>query len=139
MKVRNVMHKGVTCVDPETPIREIARRMRRFDIGAVPVRADGAIVGIITDRDLACRALANSGDVARMTAKDVMTRKVVSCAPDEDIASAIRKMERKKVRRLPVINGSGGIVGMLSLGDIAQKVSKQLSGEILRAVSAHHR
>ncbi len=139
MKVRNVMHKGITCVEPDTPIREIAKRMRKYDIGAVPVRADGAIVGMVTDRDIACRALANSGNVARLTAKDVMTRNVVSCSPDEDIASAIRKMQRKKVRRLPVVNGSGGIVGMLSLGDISQKVSRQLSGEILRAVSAHHR
>jgi CBS domain-containing protein len=94
---------------------------------------------MVTDRDIACRALADSGNVARLTAKDVMTRNVISCSPDEDIASAVRKMERRKVRRLPVIDGSWGIVGMLSLGDISQKVSKQLSGEILRAVSAHHR
>ncbi|HWP25858.1 MAG TPA: CBS domain-containing protein [Xanthobacteraceae bacterium] len=139
MKVRTVMHKGATSVQLDTPVREIARRMRKYDIGAVPVRANGAVVGMITDRDIACRALGRTGNVARLTAKDVMTPKVVTCSPDEDIASAIRKMERKKVRRLPVVNGNGAVVGMLSLGDIAQKVAKQLSGEILRAVSAHHR
>jgi CBS domain-containing protein len=133
------MHKGVTCVKLDTPVREIARRMRKYDIGAVPVHANGAVVGMITDRDIACRALDRTGNVARLTAKDVMTPKVVTCTPDEDIASAIRKMERKKVRRLPVVDSSGAVVGMLSLGDIAHKVAKQLSGEILRAVSAHHR
>jgi len=139
MKVRAVMHKGVTCVQLDTPVRKIARRMRKYDIGAVPVRANGAVVGMITDRDIVCRALSGTGNATRLTAKDVMTPKVVTCAPDEDIASAIRKMERKKVRRLPVVDSSGTVVGMLSLGDIAHKVAKQLSGEILRAVSAHHR
>jgi CBS domain-containing protein len=139
MRVKDIMHKGTTFVQPNTSVREVAKRMRKYDVGAIPVRADGKLVGIITDRDLACRALANSGNVGRMTAKDVMSKKVISCSPEDDIASAIKKMETKKVRRLPVTDSSRGVVGMLSLGDVSHKVSKQLSGEVLRAVSAHHR
>jgi CBS domain-containing protein len=139
MKVKDVMHKGTTSVRSDTPVKEIAKLMRKEDVGAIPVRADGQLVGIVTDRDIACRALANSGDVNRITAKDVMTKKVVCCSADDDLAAAVKKMERKKVRRLPVTNGRAGLVGMLSLGDVSHKVSKELSGEMLRAVSAHHR
>jgi CBS domain-containing protein len=139
MKVKDVMHRGTTWVEPNTPVKEIAKRMRKDDVGAILVRADGQLVGIVTDRDITCRVLANSGDINMMTAKDVMTKKVVSCSSDDDIATAVKKMEAKKIRRLPVTNSHKGLVGMLSLGDISHKVSKQLSGEMLRALSAHHR
>jgi CBS domain-containing protein len=139
MKVKDVMHKGTTTVQLDTPVREIAKQMLKFDIGAIPVRANGKLVGMVTDRDITCRALANSGKVDAMTAKDVMTKKVISCSPEDDIASAVKTMEAKKVRRLPVTDSGKGVVGMLSLGDVSHKVSKQLSGEMLRAVSAHHR
>jgi CBS domain-containing protein len=112
--------------------------MRDNDIGAIPVRADGHLVGIITDRDITCRALADSGDPAKMTAKDLMTKDVVCCSPDDDVEAAIEAMESKQIRRLPVTEGREGMVGMLSLGDISHKVRKDLSGEVLRAVSGHH-
>jgi CBS domain-containing protein len=139
MKVKDVMHKGTLCVEVGTSVKEIAKRMRESDVGALPVKADGRIVGIVTDRDIACRALADSGDPKQMTAKDVMSKRVVSCSPEDDIAKAIKVMERKRIRRLPVTNSHKAIVGMLSLGDISHKASKNLSAEVLRAVSAHHR
>jgi CBS domain-containing protein len=74
-----------------------------------------------------------------MTARDVMSKKVISCSPEDDIARAIKTMKSKKVRRLPVADDSKHVVGMLSLGDVSRKVSMQRSGEMLRAVSAHHR
>ena len=118
MKVKDVMHRGTTWVEANTPVKEIAKRMRKDDVGAILVRADGQLVGIVTDRDITCRVLANSGDINVMTAKDVMTKKVVSCSSDDDIATAVKKMEAKKIRRLPVTNSHKGLVGMLSLGDI---------------------
>jgi CBS domain-containing protein len=138
MKVKDVMHKGATCVEPSTPLREIAKRMRDTDVGAIPVKADGQLVGIVTDRDITCRALGDSGNVAKLTAKDVMTRDVVCCSPEDDIQVAIDVMEAKQIRRLPVTDSHKTMIGMLSLGDISHKVSKELSGEVLRAVSGHH-
>ena len=138
MKVKDVMHKGTTCVEPGTPVREIAKRMRDSDVGAIPVKADGQLVGIVTDRDITCRALTDSGDPAKMTAKDVMTKDVVCCSPDDDVQVAIEAMEAKQIRRLPVTDSHKTMIGMLSLGDISHKVSKDLSGEMLRAVSGHH-
>ena len=139
MKVSDVMHKGATFVAAETPVDVIARQMRDADVGALPVKADGHLVGIVTDRDITCRALADSRDPQTMTANDVMTTRVVCCGPDDDLAQAIKVMENKRIRRLPVIDADQKLVGMVSLGDIAHKVGAGLSGEILRAVSAHHR
>ena len=95
-------------------------------------------MGIVTDRDITCRALAGSGNLTTMTAKDVMTKNVLCCLPDDDIQVAIETMEAKQIRRLPVTDSHKTVIGMLSLGDISQKVSKELSGEALRAVSGHH-
>ena len=138
MKFKNVMHKGATCVEPSTPVREIAKRMRDGDVGAIPVKADGELVGIVTDRDITCRSLADGGELAKMTANDVMTKDVVCCSPEDDVEVAIEVMEAKKIRRLPVTDSHKTMIGMLSLGDISHKVGKELSGEVLRAVSGHH-
>ena len=138
MKVKDVMHKGATCVEPNTSVKEIAKRMRDDDVGAIPVKANSHLVGMVTDRDLTCRALANSGDPAKMTAQDVMTKDIVCCSPDDDIKVAIEVMEAKKIRRLPVTDSHKAMIGMLSLGDISHKIGKDRSGEVLRAVSDHH-
>jgi CBS domain-containing protein len=138
MKVKDVMHHGATCVESSTSVREIARRMRESDIGALPVRGNGHLVGIVTDRDVTCRALADSGDVDKMAARDVMTKDVVFCSPEDDIDAAVEIMEAKKIRRLPVIDGHKAVIGMLSLGDISHKLGKAKTGEVLRAVSDHH-
>jgi CBS domain-containing protein len=139
MQIKDVMHKGATCVESSTPVKEIAKRMRDDDVGAIPVRANGQLIGIVTDRDITCRAVAGSADLGKLTAQDVMSKNVTCCSPEQDVAVALKTMERKKVRRLPVADKDSGLVGMLSLGDISHKVSEDLSGELLRAVSAHHR
>lgn len=139
MKVKDAMHNGMICVEPGTKVWEIARQMRDNDIGAMPVRADGKLVGMVTDRDITCRAVADGAGRGELTAQDIMTRNVISCAPEDDIAVAVKAMETKKIRRLPVIDSQHDLLGMLSLGDVSHKLNKELSGEMLRAVSAHHR
>jgi CBS domain-containing protein len=139
VKVKDVMHKGATYIAPDTLVSEIAKRISDADVGAIPAKADGHLVGIVTDRDITCRALADGKDPGRITAKDVMTSEVVYCSPEDDIAKAIKTMESKRVRRLPVTDSDQNVVGVVSLGDISHKVGKEQSGELLRAVSAHHR
>jgi CBS domain-containing protein len=139
MKVKDAMHKGVTCLESTAPIGEIARYMRDADIGAIPIKERGGqVVGMVTDRDITCRAVANGGDVTKMTAKDVMTKNVVCCSPEDDLQTAIKLMESKQIRRLPVMDSQRKMISILSLGDISHKVSRDLSGEVLRAVSGHH-
>ncbi len=139
MKVKDVMHKGAAFVAPNTLVSEIAKQMRDNDVGAIPVKSDGHLIGIVTDRDITCRAVAVGKDPGRLTAKDVMTGKVVCCSPDDDVAKAIKTMEAKRIRRMPVTDSTENMVGIISLGDISHSVGDELSGEVLRAVSAHHR
>jgi CBS domain-containing protein len=138
MKVKDAMHQGAEWVEPQTPIDEIARKMRDLDIGAIPVGENDRLIGMVTDRDIACRAVANGTDPGKLTARDVMSKGILYCRETEDLEDAMRIMEQKQVRRLPVINDRKRMVGMLSLGDIAHAASHELSGEVTAAVAAHH-
>jgi len=139
MKVKEAMHKGVDWVDPDTPVIDLAKLMRQHDIGAIPIGQNDRLIGMVTDRDIVCKGLAEDGfDISRATARDVMTRGIHCCNEDDDLAKAVRHMEELKVRRLPVINKSKRMVGILTLGDISRSAQSDLLSEILKSVSAHH-
>jgi CBS domain-containing protein len=138
MKVKDVMHKGAEWVAPQAALADVAQRMRDLDIGAIPVGENDRLIGMVTDRDIACRGVANSQDWTRLTARDVMSKGIIYCNDTEELEDALRIMEQKQVRRLPVINDQKRMVGMLSIGDIADAVPHELSGEVIAAVSAHH-
>ena len=138
MKVNNVMHSGVTAVEPKAQLRDIARKMREQDIGAIPVCENGKYLGMITDRDIVCRGLANGRDPAKLTAGDVMSKGLFSCHGDDDLNSAIETMTKKHIRRLAVVDDAERMVGMLSLGDISHRTDAPHCATMLQAVSAHH-
>src|SRR5437899_2565493 len=94
--------------------------MRDHDIGAIPIRDNDQLIGMVTDRDIVCKGLAqDSFDARRATARDVMTPGIHCCREDDDLAKAVLHMEGLKVRRLPVINKARRMVGILSLGDVS--------------------
>ena len=139
MKVKDAMHKGVDWVNPDTPIAEIAKLMRAHDIGAIPIGEDDHLVGMVTDRDIVCKGLAQDGfDASSATARDVMTPGIHCCREDDDLAKAVKHMESLHIRRLPVINKNKRMVGMLSLGDISQAAPNELVSEMTKSVSSHH-
>jgi CBS-domain-containing membrane protein len=139
MKVKDAMHRGVEWVGPDTPITELARLMREHDIGAIPIGENDRLIGIVTDRDIVCKGLAQDGfDAGTTTARQVMTPGIHCCAEDDDLAKAVRHMESLQVRRLPVINKSKRMVGILSLGDLGGSASGELLSECLRSVATHH-
>jgi len=139
MKVKDVMHKGVDWVSPDTPISELAKLMCEHDIGAVPIGENDRLVGMVTDRDIVCKGLARGDlDIASATARDVMTEGIHCCREDDDLAKAVKHMEMLKVRRLPVINKSKRMVGILSLGDLGEAAPGNLVTEYVKNVSAHH-
>ena len=138
MKVKDAMHRGAEWLPPSTPLIEIAKMMRDHDIGAVPIGENDRLIGMITDRDITCRAVAKGGDCSKLTARDVMSKDIVYCRDTQSVEDAIRIMEAKKIRRLPVINGEKRLVGMLSLGDVSHALPGALTGEVFAAVSAHH-
>jgi len=138
MKVKDVMHRGVTWVEPTTTIREIARMMRDNDIGSVPVGENDRLVGIVTDRDIICRGVADGADFSALSARDVMSKPIIYCRADDELEYAIRIMEKNKIRRLPVIDKGKRLAGMLALGDISEIGGREKAGEVMRSVSAHH-
>ncbi len=139
MKVKNAMHKGAEWVAPETPVAQVAKKMRELDVGSIPVGENDKLIGMVTDRDITCRAVANGRDLGKLTARDVMTKGIIYCRDSEELDDALRIMESRKIRRLPVIDEKKRMVGMLSLGDISHAASHELSGELCAAVSDHHK
>jgi CBS domain-containing protein len=138
MKVKEMMHKGVEWVSPDTSITAIAEMMQEGDIGAIPVGENDRLVGMVTDRDLAVRGLVKGTDISKLTAKDVMTKGVTWCRDSDSATEAARLMETKHIRRLPVIDEKKRMVGMLSLGDLSHAASQRTAVEALKSVSAHH-
>jgi CBS domain-containing protein len=139
MKVKEAMHKGVDWVGPDTPVREIAKLMREHDIGAIPIGENDRLIGMVTDRDIVCKGLAADGfDASRATARDVMTAGIHCCREDDALAKAVRHMEELQIRRLPVINKSRRMVGMLSLGDVSYSAPGDMLSECVKSVAAHH-
>lgn len=139
MKVKDVMHKGVDWVSPETPLTEIAKLMQAHDIGCIPIGENDQLIGMVTDRDIVCKGLARDGfNAAVKTARDVMTEGIHCCREDDDLAKAMHHMQTLKVRRLPVINKSKRMVGMISMGDVSQFATPELAAQYVKGVSAHH-
>ena len=139
MKVKDVMHKGVDWVSPETPVIEIAKLMCEHDIGSIPIGENDKLIGMVTDRDIVCKGLAADGfDLVRATARDVMTEGIHCCREDDDLAKAVRHMEELQIRRLPVVNKNKRMVGILSLGDVSRSAPSDLLMECIKSVSGHH-
>ena len=138
MKVKEAMHKGVEWVAPETKLKDVAQKMRDADVGAIPVGKKDRLVGMVTDRDIAIRAVSAGESLSDVTAGDVMTKGIVYCFANEEVDDAVRIMEEKQIRRLPVIDDNKRMVGMLALGDVAQAEPAALVGEVMKAVADHH-
>ncbi len=137
MQVKEAMHAGVEWVEPGTPVTEIAKKMRDLDVGAMPVCEKDNLVGMVTDRDITCRAVAGGRDPAKLTAGNIMSEGVIFCRDTEELEDAIRIMENKRIRRMPAVDKDKRMVGMLTLGDVSHAASQQIGGEVLKAVSDH--
>jgi CBS domain-containing protein len=137
-KVKEFMHPGAETLPPDATISKIAQIMKDKDVGAVPIVDKGAIVGMVTDRDITVRALADGGDLSKLTAKDIMTKDIACCAEGDTAQSASQIMQSKRIRRLPVLSKDKKIVGIVSLGDLTRAMPDEASGRLAKAVSAHH-
>jgi CBS domain-containing protein len=134
MKVSEVMTAQVVTAKPQDSIRSVARIMGEVDTGAVPVFEDGRVVGMVTDRDIVLRAVAE-GRSFDEPVSEVMSAEVQSCGPDDSVAEAAGKMASCQLRRLVVTDGSR-LVGILSLGDIATDFGNKKVGETLEEISS---
>ena len=121
MKVKEFMCKDVCCVNPQTKIQQVAKMMAENHIGCVPVCDDNnCICGVVTDRDVLLRCVACDKDTTQTPVSDIMTTNVCTCKPEDEISNAQSKMGQNQIRRLPVCNEINVVIGMLSIGDLAQ-------------------
>lgn len=118
MKVKDVMTKNVTYVNPATTVTETAHLMQMHNVGAIPVCDQSGVVGIVTDRDIVVRTVAPGKNPQMTTVKDVMTAGVSTVSPDMDIKDVTRQMANSQIRRVPVIENNT-LVGIVALGDVA--------------------
>ncbi len=119
MQVRDVMTPSVRVADPKTTINEAARLMRDEDVGALPVGSE-RLEGMVTDRDIVVRALANDVDPVSTPVEKLMSDEVLYCFDDQDIEEVARNMGEQQVRRLPVVDHDKRLVGFVSLSDLAR-------------------
>jgi CBS domain-containing protein len=147
MKVKEVMTKEVKTCAPDTDLAAVAQSMWMRDCGVLPVVDNkGQVVGMITDRDVCIATGCHRRDPATILVREVMTGQVHSCSPEADLCEALRTMQRRQVRRLPVIDSAGKLCGILSLNDMALKINPNATAPgptardihaVLRSICAH--
>ena len=137
MKVKDIMTASPASCTEDTPLQEIARTMVGRDCGSVPVvRGGRTLAGIITDRDVVIRAVAEGRNPLTLKAKDCMTSPAISIGEDASLNECTDLMESNKIRRMPVVDKSGALVGIVAQADVARHASQKEAGELVRDVSA---
>lgn len=142
MKMRDIMTHDIETLPPDATLMDAAQLMRDEDIGSIPVCEDDRLVGMLTDRDMVVRAVAEGLDMSRTQVRDMMSSPIIYCNDTDDVEEAIRVMEVKQIRRLVVLDHNKRMVGIASIGDIAVGTENEgLSGEVLEQVSepSHHK
>lgn len=134
MHIRDVMTPNPRTVRPGDTIQSAAQIMRDEDTGAVPVVENGRAVGMVTDRDIVVRAVAEGGDMDAAVST-IMSSDVQSCREEDSVAEAVGKMASEKIRRLVVLNEGGALVGIVSLGDISKDYGAKQVGKTLEDIS----
>jgi len=136
MKLKEIMTPGVEVIQPEATLQQAAAKMRRLDIGPLPVCDGDQLIGMLTDRDITVRAVAEGCDPNTTTVREAMTPDIAYCFEDQDVHEAIQLMERYQIRRLMILNRDKQLVGMVSLGDLAVSSDDQMRvAETLKHVS----
>ena len=136
MLVQEIMTRHAECTRPSATLHEAAERMQQLNVGSLPVCDNDRLVGMITDRDITTRSVAEGHDPDADHVADVMTPGITYCFDDQDVKEAARLMNEKQIRRLPVLNRSKRLVGIVSLGDLAVHTGDdELVGDTVEGVS----
>jgi CBS domain-containing protein len=137
MQLKDVMTPNPKCIRPDATLQEAARTMRDLDVGPLPVCGDDdRLAGIVTDRDITVRAVAEARDPKSTPVREVMTEEIIYGFEDQDLDDATRVMEQHQIRRLVVLNRDKRLVGIVSLANLATASGERaMAGEVLREVS----
>ncbi|MDG4816298.1 CBS domain-containing protein [Micromonospora carbonacea] len=132
---RDIMTSDVTCVSEQDDLRTAARQMARLGVGALPIRGDdNRLTGMLTDRDIVVKVLAEGRDPAMVTAGELAQGEAVTIDADDDAAEVLRTMGRHRVRRLPVVDGHD-LVGIVAVADVARALPEGAVGDLIEAIS----
>jgi len=134
-QIRDIMSQDFQLIQPETTVAQAAAVMRDRDIGFLPVGENDRLIGMVTDRDIAIRAVADAKLPTEATARDVMTSKTYYCYDDQAVDEVCDNMAEIKVRRLPVVNRDKRLVGVVSLGDVAQEANRAKAGNAIQEIT----
>lgn len=134
MTVTDVMTRNVEFVRPEEPIRSVGKKMADRNVGLIPVCDGDRLIGVITDRDLAIRAVGGGLDPDRTGARQLMTGRVTYCYEDDDLVKTIELMRKERIRRILVVDRNKRLAGVVSLGDLARHL-QQDSAAVLQEIS----
>jgi CBS domain-containing protein len=136
MKLKELMTPNVEVVKPDALLQEAAKKMRDLDVGVLPVCDGRRLKGMLTDRDLTVRAIAEGRDPKQTRVEEAMTRDLVYCFEDQDEQDAALAMQEHQIRRLPILNRNQELVGIVSLGDLAvDTADRDLAGETVEEIS----
>jgi CBS domain-containing protein len=136
MQVKDIMTFNVETIDSNASLIEAARKMKELEVGALPVWKNGKLVGMVTDRDITIRAVAEKKNPSTTSVKEIMSSDVCCCFDDDDIHEAARMMEERSIHRLLVTNRNNEPVGFISLSDFAVKShDEHLTYEVLERIS----
>lgn len=134
-KVHEAMTDRPRAVTTETPLSEVAQLMKSDDIGSIPVLEGDQLAGMVTDRDIVVRAIAEGKDPRGMPVREVASRQLVTVHEDEDLSQALQLMASQQVRRLPVVDDDGRLVGILAQADVALEAKEKAVGEMVEEIS----
>jgi len=135
MDVRDVMTTRPRCVTAETPLTQVAELMETEDVGAIPVVDNDFLVGMVTDRDIVVRAIAQGLDPQRTRVSEIASQDLVTVNPGSDLSDALEMMARYQVRRLPVTDDDNRLVGVVAQADVALQAKEKAVGEMVEDIS----
>jgi len=133
--VREVMTSNPCSIDADKSVAYAAKMMRDEDVGIAPIVEGDRLVGVLTDRDIAVRVVAEGRDPEQVKAAEVASRDVVTLDPEQDLDEALRLMARHQVRRLPVVEEDGRLVGVVAQADVARVADERHTGEVVEQIS----
>ncbi len=135
MRIADVMTRDVRVIQPDRTVREAARVMDEMNVGVLPVCDGRRLVGMVTDRDIVLRVVAEGKDPQASTVGEVASKDLVTVDPQQDLDEALRLMAQHQVRRLPVVEEDGRLVGILAQADVAQEGSDAKTGQLVQEIS----
>jgi len=133
--IRDVMTSDPCTIDAEKPVAYAAKMMRDEDVGLAPIVEGDKLIGMLTDRDIAIRVVAEGKDPNQVTVREVASKQVVTIDPQQDLDEALRIMAKHQVRRLPVVEEDGRLVGVVAQADVARKGDDSQTGELVQEIS----